>query len=360
MRKLKKTVFAFIILYIALNLALIPSKCTEAARGAILLCLNIAIPSLFPFFVISALFITLGYAGYLSRFFSPVMRSAFNVSGAGAAAVILGIISGYPVGAASCVSLYKSGQISKTEAERLLAFSNNSGPIFIIGALGAGILSSKSTGYMLYLSHIAAALLVGFVFRSYKKNAASPAAALPPARGGIKNDFGGALAESINSSVISMAKVCGFIILFSVICAAIPSGRFYPYIYSLLEITGGLNALSKVPIDSDLRLCLVSFFLGFSGISVFCQAESIIRASDLSIKTCFFGKLLQGIFSFFITKILIKHFAEYTPVSSVASDFYGAVLPKSVWQASLSIILFALLLVIFLLFIGYLAELKRK
>lgn len=359
MKRLKKSAAALVVLYIISSLALLPSKATEAASYAVNLCLNVAIPSLFPFFVASSVFVLMGYAGYLSRFFSPFMQRAFNTSGAGAAAVVMGFVSGYPVGAATVSSLYKNGEISKTEAERLLAFTNNSGPIFVIGALGTGILASKNIGFMLYISHILSALAVGFVFKHYKKNSELASFCLPSGRGEEKKSLCSALAEGINSSVQTMLKVCGFIILFSVVCAFIPSGGARGFVYSLFEITGGLNLLAQSKLDKEVLLCFVSFFLGFSGLSVFCQVKGITSEVGLGIKTYFFGKLLQGIFSVFITKILLKYFVTYTPVFSSFDNYFETVLPKSLWQASLSVVLFALLMIFGLLVLGYIFE-KRK
>lgn len=56
--------------------------------------------------------------------------------GIGAYAFIMGIISGYPVGAKIVTEFRKNGDCSRAEAERLLAFTNNSGPLFIIGSVG--------------------------------------------------------------------------------------------------------------------------------------------------------------------------------------------------------------------------------
>ena len=56
--------------------------------------------------------------------------------GSGAFALAMGITSGYPVGAKVASDLYKDKLCSKIEAERLIAFTNSSGPLFVIGAIG--------------------------------------------------------------------------------------------------------------------------------------------------------------------------------------------------------------------------------
>ena len=60
------------------------------------------------------------------------MRPLFNVPGEGAFPLIMGIISGYPVGAKIVTNFRKNGTVTKEEGERLITFTNNSGPLFII------------------------------------------------------------------------------------------------------------------------------------------------------------------------------------------------------------------------------------
>lgn len=60
------------------------------------------------------------------------MRPLFNVPGEGSYALLMGIVSGYPIGAKIIVNLKEKGICNKIEAERLLAFTNNSSPLFII------------------------------------------------------------------------------------------------------------------------------------------------------------------------------------------------------------------------------------
>lgn len=360
MKKFKKIFTLSILVYIILNMVIMPEVSISSAQKAIRLCLNVVIPSLFPFFVASSLFISLGYASYFSRFFSGIMKPIFNVSGCGALPLILGIISGYPIGASTSVKLYKDGYISKTEAERLLAFTNNSGPLFVLGAIGCGMLSSNSYGLIIYTSHIISALIVGIVFRFSKEKTISSSLRLSPApEKGIKK-MGEALSDAVSFSVDNILRVCGFIILFSVVCSFIPSGKFYPFIYSFLEITGGINVISSLPEDIHLKLPVISFFLSFSGISVLCQVSTGVLSSGLSIKPYITGKLLQGIFSFFITKVLIIYFCPYREVSSIISPLYSNILPRDAFQASMTIVLFAGLILTLLLLLGYFLENKKK
>ncbi len=151
----------------ALALICWPKETSAAVQEGLALCYNVIIPSLFPFFILTSLVISLGLAGYLGRLLEPVMRPLFHVGGPCAAALALGFVGGYPVGARAALTLYQSGQCTKTECERLLAFCNNSGPAFILGVVGAGIFADSRVGLLLCLTHALASVCVGLVFRFY-------------------------------------------------------------------------------------------------------------------------------------------------------------------------------------------------
>ena len=60
--------------------------------------------------------------------------------------------------------LWEEKLITSQETERLVSFTNNSSPLFIIGAIGVGMLASPQFGYLLAVSHYAANLIVGFIW----------------------------------------------------------------------------------------------------------------------------------------------------------------------------------------------------
>ncbi len=286
------------IIYMASAMIISPANSIDAAESALNICAEIVIPTLFPFIFCGNMLIALGAARIAGRFFSKAMHPLFGVSGAGALAFALGIISGYPVGAVCAASLYTAGECSKTEAEKLLAFCNNSGPMFIIGAVGTGMLGNYKLGVFLYIVHILSAIICGMIFKNYQKDSAEKL--LPPARedAELKTaalDIGAAVVKSVNTILL----ICGFIIIFAVFTRALPDFFLRDYLYSVLEITGGLAALLKGA-NTEI-LPLISFFAAFSGISVLAQVYAVIKPFGLSIKPYVAGKLLQGIIAFGLT-----------------------------------------------------------
>ena len=127
------------------------------------------LPSLFPFFVATELLCKTNFTYILGKLLNKFMRPIFNVPGEGSIALILGTISGYPIGAKVVCNLKKEKIISKIEAERLIAYTNNSGPLFIIATVGISLFSSKKLGIILLISHILSSIFVGYFFRFWKK-----------------------------------------------------------------------------------------------------------------------------------------------------------------------------------------------
>ena len=165
METLKNAALALLLAAFAAALLLFPSEAAEAARQSVQLCLQTVLPALFPFFVLSSLLVACGGAQVFGRALEPFMRPLFHLSGAGAAALALGLVGGYPVGARTAAELYRGGCLPRKEAERLLAFCSNAGPGFILGICGGAVLQSARAGAYLYLVHVASALLTGVALR---------------------------------------------------------------------------------------------------------------------------------------------------------------------------------------------------
>ena len=129
---IRKNILPIIFITFTISLVLFSKSNISAAKNGLILWVNSVIPSLFPFFIATELLSYTSVIPFLGSCLNFIMRPLFNVPGAGAFPFIMGIISGYPTGA-KIVSNFKEDSIcSDIEAERLLAFTNNSGPLFII------------------------------------------------------------------------------------------------------------------------------------------------------------------------------------------------------------------------------------
>lgn len=318
-RRAKLLLTCMAICAIVVGLIAFPVETSTAARDSLALCGRILIPSLFPFFVVSALVIESGIAGYIGRLVERFMRPVFRVCGAGSAALALGLIGGYPIGATCAIDLYEKRLCSKSEAERLLAFCNNSGPAFILGAVGIGIFKNAVLGILLYLIHVVATLIVGVLFRFYQYHEKPNTT---PLRSSGAKSFSSAFPKAIRTGLTSTLNVCAFVIFFAVLLRILIVFRIIPILalpfgsYSYLaekifigsiEVTTGLTMLGESGAPLATRFILTAFLLGWAGISIHCQVLSFLGESGLSLKTYIIGKLLHSILSaflaYFVTKI---------------------------------------------------------
>lgn len=261
----------------------------EAVRRGLTLCARSVIPALFPYFVVSGLFISLGLADGVGRRLEPLTRRLFGVNGAGASAFFLGLLGGYPVGGRTVGQLYRAGRLSKDEAERLLAFCNNAGPSFILGIVGVGCFGSLRTGIYLYLIHAFSAVLVGILFR--KKVPASG----QKVRYSATFEPVPAFVRSVGEAAEGMVRLCGFVVFFLVILALITdlTGLNHPALLGFVELTSGVTALE----GSRGNLAWAAALLGWGGLSVHGQTAAVLSDTDLGLGRYFLGKILQAIFS---------------------------------------------------------------
>lgn len=121
--------------------------------------------------------------------------------------------------------------------------------------------------------------------------------------------------DVIYSSILKTFKTLGIILGFMAI-----STYVYNFIISLLnvnaitkscmlcimEISSGLKNLININIGFESTLCIVSFFLGFSSLSIIFQIFSCVYLNKFKLTNLLEGKLLHGIFSCIITYILIN------------------------------------------------------
>ncbi len=347
------------IIFIA-SLIIYPKPAVSAASKGIHLWLDIVFPSLFPFFVASQLLSKSGIIRLFGILLEPVMRPLFNVPGCGSFALAMGIVSGYPVGASITADLRKQELITRVEAERLLTFTNNSGPLFIMGAVAVGMFRLPAAGYLLYASHVAACITVGLIFRYYKrrhnprkraqiKMSQSIRLELQKLRNTDINPWK-LFGECIQSSISTILTIGGFIIFFSVLinimiasglisalCSLVPGftadlGLEPKTLEGLLcgffEITTGANLINLSSSALAVKLCSASMIIGWAGFSVHTQVMSIVSSSDIGVKPYLAGKALQGIISCFYTFVGYKLFSRLltagVPVFASGSGGYSA------------------------------------
>ena len=341
----KRNILPIIFVLIAVLLVVFSRFNLEAAKSGLELWAFTVVPSLFPFFVITNLLSQTKVVRTIGRLLDKLMRPLFNVPGIGGFAFVMGLISGYPVGAKIVSDFREQKLVSKDEGERLLAFTNNSGPLFILSSVGIGMFGDTKTGILLLYTHILACITVGIIlgkfskktdeeFRSKINNELEKSKKITDNKKNrnkeisIKN-LGEVLSNSINNSISTILLIGGFVVIFSVILSILNRTQILdmlsmllkpilqifnidtdfskPLFSGIIELTNGVKQVSGIHIKAiSQNIILCAFLLGFGGFSVLLQVFSIVSKTDLSMKKYVAGKLIQGIFASIYTFLALK------------------------------------------------------
>ncbi|MDR0915835.1 MAG: sporulation protein, partial [Oscillospiraceae bacterium] len=218
---------------------------------------------------------------------------------------------------------------------------NNSGPAFIFGVVGAGVFASGRVGLLLYLAHTLASVLVGVLFRFYKRSPRDERRgayrAAPPSV-----PFTRAFANSVRSAAVSTVNICGFVIFFTIFIKILFKSGAIPSIANLLgatlkpfgmtdtwaerlltgfiELSSGVWTLKNAEGTLTASVAMAAFMLGWAGISVHTQVLSFVGESGLSVRTYIVGKALQGVLSAGIIFLLGRLIPFSVPASAIMAD----------------------------------------
>ena len=192
------------LLLILILIPLYGKAMSEGILRGIRLCVTTIIPSVFPFMFLSSLM--LGYAVFDNiSFLSRPFERIFRVNKNGLTAFLCGTLCGFPLGAKCAAEAYERGQLSKDECERLIGFSSNASPAFLICGVGT-LRKSTAEGVLLYIVMIGSALVVGMLL-GRKKAACDVQAA--------HNKYDFSFTDSVERAGLGTLYVCSYLLLFS-------------------------------------------------------------------------------------------------------------------------------------------------
>ena len=309
---MKKMIPLFTVAILFLFLLIDPIHTLEASKSGLMLWFDVLLPTLLPFLIVSQLILKTPLIEYVEKIFGKVFSFLFHCSKNGAFCILCGFLCGYPVGARLITLQIQEEKLSVSEGQYLLAFCNNVSPMFCISyGILYGIGSSEILPYLVII--YGSALIFGLLTRPAKNTyTASVTKKQTPSSENIFQ----LIDVCIIDSFLIMIKLCGYLILFSIICKGIqiviPNNYddTLPLLNSLLEITGGISGLSTLSLGT-LRTAACISALSFGGLCCILQTYSVIRESDLSIGKYTFHKVmitLLSLFFYFLWQFFFNYF----------------------------------------------------
>jgi sporulation integral membrane protein YlbJ len=321
-----------------------PAAAFAAARRGLLAWWEIVLPSLLPFFIVSELLMGLGFVALLGRLLEPVMRPLFNLPGSAGFVIAVSYTSGFPL-CAVLTSRIRSDQLcTRNEGERLMAFTSNASPLFMLGAVSVGMYSNPALGPIIagihYLSNLLCGMLLRFASRPPSdlkpdqrqiRGAASRRDSLLRASRLEKQNFGSLLGETIQKMSVTLLTIGGFITIFSVMIGIMDAAGFFNTLtlvlapvaglfhidasllrglmYGLVEITIGISQVSKSSGSFIQQLLVIEALLAWNGLAVQAQVAGMMVGSDLRLWLYMLTRCLQVPLA-----VLITYLLSLTPV----------------------------------------------
>lgn len=281
------------------------------------------LPSLFPYIIISSMISESKTLKKSFSFLSPVFNFLFNVSGNVGFAYIMGLLSGYPIGAKLIAEQKENNIISETESIKGAILCSTSSPIFTISIVGATLFNDVSFGIKLFVTHFLSSIIIGILFSFYKGrqkiNDRHSTTYI------IDKNYFDIFFDSITKSVSSILIVGSLITVFYLLTEILTStGILTPVIcffnlffrnetiskgitLSIFECTKGLSVLSSTKITT-LTLPLCASICGFGGLSVILQSIMFLKNAKIKTTVFFFSKIVSVVVNFILGFIISSLF----------------------------------------------------
>ena len=158
--KRKNLYFLSLSIILMLSFVLLSSEVALSVKNALKICAFCVVPSLFIFFIVSSFIVEISCS-----FNFKIKFLAF----------ILSFICGFPIGVSLICNYYEKGMIDKKTANKMLMFTNNASPAFLINIVGIHTFKSAKIGYLIIFCQILTSLFVAYLFNfSFKEELKAP------------------------------------------------------------------------------------------------------------------------------------------------------------------------------------------
>lgn len=273
-------------------------------KESVLIAINIwnnsLIPSIFPFLLLSNLLVKYGFIEIISKIFGRATEIIYNLPKSASYAIITSMFTGFPTGSKYIKDLLQNREIDNEDANVLITFTSFSNPLFVISAVGEGMLHNKKIGIKIFMVHLFTGLFVGLLFKKKKERKN-----IQVNKKVINNkSFIENLINSINETFKILANILGLLIFFFIIVTIInkilPNNLITLLLKGLIEITTGINYIAKSKIQIKMKAALIGLLLSFNGLSIHFQTKSIIENTDIKYENYLISRTIHALLCFII------------------------------------------------------------
>ena len=326
-KNLKNSLPLIIMIFILIGIISNISVASLGAHKGILYCVNTLIPSLFIFMIFTSFIVNSGATQNLSKILNPVTKFLFYLPGCTAPIIILSLIGGYPVGARGAKSLYESKEINTEQLNRLMTFSVNAGPAFIIEIVGNILLKNYKLGCLIFIVQVVLSLSIGIISGILARQKNLNFYFNENVGKNKKPNISDSLIKSCSDTSKSIIVMSALIVIFYTLIEILKSSlltkdilnhfftsndsinNFRTIFISILEMTSGCNEV----IYKSAPTGIIFFAVGFGGICAHLQIKSIFGEDDFNFIKFTVYRLLNGLLTVLFVPMVMNIFPYYSP-----------------------------------------------
>lgn len=326
-KNLKNSLPLIIMIFILIGIISNTSVASLGAHKGILYCVNTLIPSLFIFMIFTSFIVNSGATQNLSKILNPVTKFLFYLPGCTAPIIILSLIGGYPVGARGAKSLYESKEINTEQLNRLMTFSVNAGPAFIIEIVGNILLKNYKLGCLIFIVQVVLSLSIGIISgilaRQKNLNFYFNENVGKNKKPNISDSLIKSCSDTSKSIIVMSALIVVFYTLIEILKSSLLTkdilnhfftsndsiNNFRTIFISILEMTSGCNEV----IYKSAPTGIIFFAVGFGGICAHLQIKSIFGEDDFNFIKFTLYRLLNGLLTVLFVPMVMNIFPYYSP-----------------------------------------------
>ena len=267
-----------------------PSKAFLASQAGLLLWFNQILPTLLPFSILSNILLTVW-----DNSSDQEIHSFLHITKREWFIIFCGMLFGFPIGSKLTADIYKSGYTTEERAKILCAFTNNMSPAFVSSYVCSNILKNSAYTLPMFIMLYGPPFIIG-CFRlsrapieqnTHKKSASRFQLDMQIIDAGIVSSF------------VTLIKLCGYIVIFSITADLFLHIRFLPnpikyLMVGLTEVTNGIAQLSYIAYPERTKILMAVLFLSLGGLSGLAQTNSMLSDGGLPIKNYIYSKLLYA------------------------------------------------------------------
>lgn len=323
---------------IAFCLIVFSEYTSEGVKKSIDLCMKIIIPSIFPFLLLSSFISELPENNFTKGLFGNITERIFKLPCCYSSGFILSFFGGYPVGLKIAEKLYLKSNLTKQDIKLIASFCFNSGPAFIITAVGQKMFGEIKIGLLIFITCSAASVITGFTYsRLYRKKSR-----IQTEQTVVNRDFSVSanLIKSVNESSRIIVNMCLWICVFSVFEAIFTS--LFPsaanYIGIFAEVTQGCRLCAE---KGDVALCCA--VCSFGGLCTHLQIYPILKNIEIKYRHFFKYRLINSALSFILCKTAINLNIIKISAIAVKSDVFYFSMTKTEIVMIILVIIFLII-----------------